>query len=294
MSTAVTVTTFTDPMMGLSYEQEPVYRALETHFGEQLQFRYRMGLLVPDVMRLVDPHDLSLGEDEAIRRYNTRLAQVYLDEEPIGGLPIVMDDFALFSAEERSTLNLCLAYEAALIVEPERANAYLYALRFATIVMARRTTRLTVAMDVAREEGLDAGALENCVADGRAGVALADDLARARGLGIRGLPAVHVQCGERSELVHGLADRAAFVASIDRVSDGAVKPSVPDATAEGLSSLLGSHPLMSAQEITAAFDLDGIDAAEELAAPLVASGTADMVHVKDGWFLRRQPRPAQL
>ena len=91
MSGRAVLTTFADPMMGLAWEQEPVYRRLETHFRDQLEFRYRMVPLVPDVMRLVDPRDLPLGEAEAIRRYNARLADIYLEEEPIGGLPIVMD-----------------------------------------------------------------------------------------------------------------------------------------------------------------------------------------------------------
>ena len=38
----VTLTTFTDPMMGLSYEQEPVYEKLTETFGERLEFRYVM------------------------------------------------------------------------------------------------------------------------------------------------------------------------------------------------------------------------------------------------------------
>lgn len=42
----ITVELFTDPMMGLSYESEPVYRKIETHFGDRLRFRYRMGWLV--------------------------------------------------------------------------------------------------------------------------------------------------------------------------------------------------------------------------------------------------------
>lgn len=41
----MTLTTFTDPMMGLSWEMEPVYRKLETHFGNAVEFSYRMGLL---------------------------------------------------------------------------------------------------------------------------------------------------------------------------------------------------------------------------------------------------------
>ena len=44
----IVLTTFTDPMMGLSYEHEPVLRQLETHFGAQIEFRTVMALLVRD------------------------------------------------------------------------------------------------------------------------------------------------------------------------------------------------------------------------------------------------------
>lgn len=33
------LTTFTAPMMGLSYECEPIFRKLETHFAGQIAFR---------------------------------------------------------------------------------------------------------------------------------------------------------------------------------------------------------------------------------------------------------------
>ena len=49
MDEQVLITTFTDPMMGLSWECEPVFRKLETHFRNKLEFRYLMAGLVRDV-----------------------------------------------------------------------------------------------------------------------------------------------------------------------------------------------------------------------------------------------------
>ncbi|MBR1672357.1 MAG: hypothetical protein IJ702_05475, partial [Fretibacterium sp.] len=84
----VLITTFTDPMMGLSWEYEPVFRKLETHFPGTIEFRYMMAVLVPDVYRLVDPRDLPLGKETALRNYNARLADIYRSEETISGMPI--------------------------------------------------------------------------------------------------------------------------------------------------------------------------------------------------------------
>lgn len=56
----VTITTFTDPMMGLSYECEPIFRKLETHFENHIEFKYVMSGLVRDVYHFVDKRDLLL------------------------------------------------------------------------------------------------------------------------------------------------------------------------------------------------------------------------------------------
>ena len=291
MSARVTLTTFTDPMMGLSWEQEPVYRRLETRFGEQVEFRHRMVPLVPDVMLLVDPRDLPLGEAEAIRRYNKRLAQVYLDEEPIGGVPIVMDGFSLFSEEDRSTVGLCLAWEAADIVSPEGSEAYLYALRYATIVEGRRTVRTDVALEVACECGLDSDAMGRALRDGRANASLDGDRALAARLGIHALPAVLVSCDGRAELLNGLAPYEVFAASVTRISDGMASPSLERACTDDLFGMMKAHPLMSAQEIVCAFGLDGLREAEALVKPLVGSGALMTESIKGSWFARTVTKP---
>lgn len=109
----IILTTFTDPMMGLSYEQEPVYEKLAEHYGDHLIFKYVMAGLVRDVSDFMLPSELSLPAAEGIRQYNKRLAGIYKDEESIGGLPINMDDFHLFDENHRSSYPLCIAYKAA-------------------------------------------------------------------------------------------------------------------------------------------------------------------------------------
>ncbi|MBR6889302.1 MAG: hypothetical protein IKN16_12805 [Selenomonadaceae bacterium] len=52
MDEKITLVTFTDPMMGLSYECEPIFRKLETHFDGKIEFHYVMSLLVRDVYEL--------------------------------------------------------------------------------------------------------------------------------------------------------------------------------------------------------------------------------------------------
>jgi len=68
----VIITTFTDPMMGLTYEMEPTYEKLEKNFPE-IEFRWVMSLLVRDVSDFMLP-------GETIPQYNSRLAKIYESE----------------------------------------------------------------------------------------------------------------------------------------------------------------------------------------------------------------------
>lgn len=77
-----------------------------------------MSCLVPDVYRLVDPRDLTLGRKTAIERYNRRLAKSYEDEEAISEMPINMEGFCLFDTEHTSSTPLNLAYKAAQLTDP--------------------------------------------------------------------------------------------------------------------------------------------------------------------------------
>jgi len=211
------LTTFTDPMMGLSYEQEPVYEKLATHFGDRLVFHYVMSGLVRDVSDFMMPEERALPAEEGIRLYNRRLAQIYKGEEAIGGLPINMDGFHLFDADHRSSYPLCIAYKAAELCCPEKALAFLLKLRRATIVETRQTTRTDELIAVAAEAGLDPEQFRIFFEDGRAAKAFQKDLELTRSLGIRQLPTVLIEGGEKSLLVSGMANYDTFISLIDKL-----------------------------------------------------------------------------
>ena len=40
MSEKIIFTTFTDPMMGLTYEMEPIYDRLKHEYGDWIEFRF--------------------------------------------------------------------------------------------------------------------------------------------------------------------------------------------------------------------------------------------------------------
>ena len=106
----IILTAFTDPMMGLSYESEPIMERLQKECGDSIEFKNVMGLLVRDVADFMTPEERSLESEDGIPLYCRRLAQIYKSEEAIGGLPINMDGFCLFDKEHRSSKPLNLAF----------------------------------------------------------------------------------------------------------------------------------------------------------------------------------------
>ena len=194
-------TTFTDPMMGLTYEMEPIYDRLKQEYGEQIEFRWVMSLLVRDVRDFMMPEERAMEPEDGIRSYNARLARIYKSKETIGGLPINMDGFCLFDAEHRTSKPLNLAYKAAQLADPGKADEFLWNLRHVTVVDCRPTTHLDVILDVVRSTGIDEAVFLRFFNDGSAEAALKQDIALTALHGIRSLPACLVQFGARTVLM---------------------------------------------------------------------------------------------
>ncbi len=70
----IILTAFTDPIMRLSYECQPVNEQLAAHYQGQIVFKYVMSGPVRDVSNFMLPEELLLPPEEGIRVYNRRLA----------------------------------------------------------------------------------------------------------------------------------------------------------------------------------------------------------------------------
>ena len=208
------ITTFTDPMMVLTYECEPIYDKLKGSYP-QTEFRWVMSLLVRDVSDFMLPN-------ETIAQYNKRLASIYESEQSIGGLPISMPDLHLFDEQHRSSLPLNLAYKAAQLADIDRADEFLKNLRHATIVDVLPTTHLDVILKVVRDTGIDEEKFTQQYQDGSAQAMLEHDLNMVRKLNIRTLPAYMLQYGENAVIVSILIRYETFRKSISKRSDGAL------------------------------------------------------------------------
>ena len=214
MNDRIIFTTFTDPMMGLTYEMEPIYDRLKQEYGDKIEFRWVMSLLVRDVSDFMTPHEQTIEPEAGIRAYNARLAQIYKSEEAIGCLPINMEGFCLFDAEHRTSKPLNLAYKAAQLADPEKAEEFLINLRHATVIDCRPTTHMDVILDVVNKTGIDESAFLRHYNDGTAEAALQNDLSYAARLGIRSLPTCLIQYKDKALLMQSFA-YADYVSAIE-------------------------------------------------------------------------------
>ena len=283
----ITLTTFTDPMMGLSYECEPIFRKLETHFAGQIEFKYSMGLLVRNVYELCDCNELAQSPALGLHHYNARLAKIYESEESISGMPINMDGFCLFSTEETSSLPLNLAYKAAQLTAPELADCFLYNLRYATIVDTRPTTKLEEILKVVRQTGINEKQFLQHYQDSSAETALDSDLTRMHALGIHTLPAYLLQYDGKQMVIKRLIGYDTFVAAIRQISDGCIYPQPVMQSLQSVSQLLEQHPLISPIEVREALDFHSIDDVRQFIQPLIDSREITIRDVKRGWFIEK-------
>ena len=288
MEEKIMLTTFTDPMMGLSYECEPIFRKLETHFAGKIEFRYVMSGLVRNVYDFVDPDDMPKGKDVAIRKYNARLAKIYESEESILGMPINMTNFQLFSTKHTSSMPLNLAYKAAQLADEEKANQFLYNLRYATIVDTKPTTQREEILEVVRQTGLDEEKFCLHFDGGAAQKALEQDLSLGQKLGIHSLPAYFVQYdNQKNLLIQSLIGYAAFVSVFAELTDGKIKPQPVSPNEEHLRVLFDRHPLISPIEIREAFDLSDMEEVRNIIQPFILAGKVKIREVHNGWFIEK-------
>lgn len=96
---------------------------------------------------------------------------------------------------------LNLAYKAVQLASQDKADLFLYNLRYATIVDCRPTTHVSEIMQVVRKTGIDTQRFLNAYNNGTAQAELDKDLTLGHRLGIRSLPSYLIQYGEKALLI---------------------------------------------------------------------------------------------
>lgn len=121
-----------------------------------------------------------------------------------------MSDFHLFDSEHRSSYPLNLAFEAVRLLAPEKAEAFLYAVRRATIQHGIPTTHTEELIKIAVQNGLDKASFLQCLQDGRAEAAFQKDLQLVRKYQVHSLPSYLIRCDGKEIIFSGLPSYAEF------------------------------------------------------------------------------------
>ena len=278
---------FTDPMMGLSYEMEPIFRKLETHFGEKIIFTNVMSVLVKNVLDFVNPADLSVSMNFALEKYLVKLAKIYESEEKISGMPILMKKCKIFSEKNLSSLPLNLAYKTSLIVDKEKAENFLYNLRFATVVENRITTNFEEILKIAAESKIDAEKFKK-VYENDSEKALEVDLKFCEKLFIRTLPTFLIEYDGEGKIFQGILSYENFVEIIAEITQKKILPEKFEATEENLKKLLQRHQKISSLEIKFAFDFEKIEDAEKFIFSYAEKNFLRVQKVKNIYFVESE------
>lgn len=221
----LTITVVTDPMMGLLWETWPVLRKLETHFDQQIGFKFMMGQLVKDVYDLVDANIVRMyGKRVALNQYWTKLMQIYLQEESISGMPIYMGGGQrLFDESHTSSIALNAGLLAIEKHNEKLADQILYEMQYDTVVEDRQTNSIEYLTKLAEKFNLQGAQFEKYYNSDEVKQTLAKGQQILKQMKIDQLPAYLITYNAKTYIVKGLPKYSEWLDLIDQVTGGELK-----------------------------------------------------------------------
>lgn len=259
MNDKIVITSYTDPLCTWCWGSEPVFRALETHYPDQIEFRYVMGGLVRDILDFNDvKNGIGVGGVDEI---NSQIASHWFEASAYHGMPV--SEFKLFDEEYRSTYPLNIACKAAYKASPELGERYLYNLRLASAAEGRKTVHKDELISIASETGIDVVKFMRYLEED-AEKEFSDDLKLMKSNHVTGFPNFEITYKGRTIKLKGYNVLESFKLIISSLTGGEIEPVEVEASNDNLLSFMQSHPVMAFEEIRQAFDLNFIDEVEDL------------------------------
>lgn len=207
---SVKVIYFTDPICSSCWGIEPQLRKLKLEYGNDLEFEYRMGGLLPDWNYnsggINGPSDVAKHWDEASAHYDMPIdGDVWL-EDPL-----------------HSSFPPSIAFKAAQMQDKEKAVLYLRALRELLFLEKKNIAKWENMESAARKVGLDIVQLKTDY-EGKAKILFEEDLKLAKELGVRGFPTIFfVDNAGNKEIVYGSRPYAFYEMAILKLHNSANK-----------------------------------------------------------------------
>lgn len=280
----VVITNFTDPLCTWCWGLEPVFRKLETHFSDEIEFRYVMGGLVENIEEKWDPAN-GIGHAD-ILRINRQIEAHWKDASRRHGMPVKGTGFTLFSREFPSTYPQNIAYKAAQMIDQKKADRFLRRMREASAAEYLMTSHPDVIDQLAEEVGLNLVEFHKHLKDGSAEKAFRDDLKITREFGVTGFPTCLVSYGNKQVLLRGYNDYDTFVKVIEMASDGKVKPVVNRSQDDAaILDFINNHGRLAFTELKEAFDFPDIKSADIWVRKMVEYGKVKINQVGESYFV---------
>ncbi len=284
MDKKVVITNFTDPLCTWCWGLEPVFRKLETHFPGEIEFRYVMGGLVENIEEKWDPAN-GIGHAD-IPAINRQIEAHWKDASRRHGMPVKGTGFTLFSREYPSTYPQNIAYKAAQMVDPKKADRFLRRMREASAAEYLHTSHADVLDSLAAEVGLDTAAFRKHIDDGSAEKAFREDLKLTRQYGVTGFPTCLVSYGAKNILLRGYNDYDTFVKVIEMASDGKVRPVQKlDTDDSKILDFIKTHGRLALAELKEAFDFPDYNTADAWVKKMEKQGSLTVTPVGTSYFI---------
>ena len=274
----ITIYQFTDPVCVWCWGNEPVMRAIDFLYGNNVGIEFIMGGLVEEISTL---YDLQGPKSEVIERANQIMAENWLSASERHGMPVRVDRMALFSERYPSSFPQNIAYEAARRIDSERAKHFLRRIREATFLEQRRTSQMNVLVELATEVGFDAAQFIEEYTTGSAPGDFQQERMRCRRNGITGFPAYLIKNDSTKIILGGYQNLSTLHTIIGRLSDGKTKPRKLGPSQANIIDFMRRYENVYPVEIEVAFGLDR-DKTDLILDQLIMSGKIISANVGNG------------
>lgn len=251
--TKISIYQFTDPVCVWCWGNEAVMRAIDFLYGDKVVIEYIMGGLIEDISTL---YDIQAPQDEVIRRANAIIAKNWVAASKQHGMPVVVDNFQLFTQRYPSSYPQNVAYEAAKRINAQLAKRFLRLMREATFTQCRRTSQIDVLLNLATTSGYDAASFIDEYTTGYAQTAFTHDKMMCRRNGITGFPSYLIKNEDTNIIIGGYQNLNTFHTIINRLSAGKIKPRRIGPSQSNVMEFMNRYKSAYPVEIEVTFGLD--------------------------------------
>lgn len=246
--------------------------------------------LVKNVYDLVNNRVLEkYGKKVSLNQYWAKLMEIYLQEENISGMPILMgsNDQHLFDEKHTSSKNLDLAYLAVTQLKPSVRNDFLYRLQFATVIEDQQTTDLEVVASLAAEFGIDKNEFKAVMRDESLAERLNKFQDLAQKLQISELPAFTIEYQGKVYVVKGIVTYDKWLEILNQVTNSQLKERDLKLDLSSLTKVLNRFEMISEVELMEIFDQKDMQVLNKLIEYLANNHHLDYEVYKAVKFLKK-------